>query len=274
MSAKGNHHHLIAIIAQAYRLSTVHCRVTRYSQRVLGHLTWYSVPANEISFDKNNQAKRLCLSTHITPGKIFSLSTWWLQQAFWSPFWSIITHMPFKYDLFFKWHQSGPFNVICIIAVLVKAHGASCQFAPSNGQTSWTHEVQYCQQQCSLWGMKMTNPTKLLKLGVLIPFLLLVSLTALVVVVGVVVAGVWCSCSQTNTFSCYSWPASWQLLHNGGMKTISRTCAIIQIKYVLPKLCHLPQYSNGSWDPTNQVLGFTPYQGLGIWDLYSYWGQC
>ena len=27
-------------------------------------------------------------------------------------------------------------------------------------------------------------------------------------------------------------------------------CAIIQIKYVLPKLCYLPQYSYGSRDPT------------------------
>ena len=126
VSAKGNHHHLKAIITQVYSLSTVHCRVTRYSQRVLGHLTWYSVPANGISFDKNNQAKRLCLSTHIAPGKIFSLSTWWLQQAFWSPFWSIITHMTLKYDLFFKWHQSDPFNVICIIAVLVKASWMHC----------------------------------------------------------------------------------------------------------------------------------------------------
>ena len=35
-----------------------------------------------------------------------------------------------------------------------------------------------------------------------------------------------------------------------GMKQFSRTCAIIQIKYVLPKLCHLPQYSYGSRDPT------------------------
>ena len=28
-----------------------------------------------------------------------------------------------------------------------------------------------------------------------------------------------------------------------------KTCDIIQLKYVLPKLCHLPQYSYGSWDP-------------------------
>ena len=39
-------------IAQVYRLSAVHCQMTRYSQRVPGYLTRYSVSANEISFDK------------------------------------------------------------------------------------------------------------------------------------------------------------------------------------------------------------------------------
>ena len=42
----------ITIIAQVYRLSAVHCQMTRYSQRVPGYLTRYSVSANEISFDK------------------------------------------------------------------------------------------------------------------------------------------------------------------------------------------------------------------------------
>ena len=40
------------IIVQVYRLSVVHCQVTRYSHRVPGYLTWYSVSANEVSFDK------------------------------------------------------------------------------------------------------------------------------------------------------------------------------------------------------------------------------
>ena len=40
------------IIAQVYRLSAVHCQMTRYSQRVPGYLTRYSVSANEISSDK------------------------------------------------------------------------------------------------------------------------------------------------------------------------------------------------------------------------------
>ena len=43
---------LSVFIAQVYRLSAVHCQMTRYSQRVPGYLTRYSVSANEISFDK------------------------------------------------------------------------------------------------------------------------------------------------------------------------------------------------------------------------------
>ena len=55
----------------------------------------------------------------------------------------------------------------------------------------------------------------------------------------------------------------------GVWKQFSRTCAIIQIKYVLPKLCHLPQYSYGSRDPTDRVLGYASYPGLGTRDPYS-----
>ena len=43
---------LLGIIAQVYRLLAVHCQMTRYSQRVPGYLTPYSVSANEISSDK------------------------------------------------------------------------------------------------------------------------------------------------------------------------------------------------------------------------------
>ena len=46
----------------------------------------------------------------------------------------------------------------------------------------------------------------------------------------------------------------------------------MQIKYVLPKLCHLPQYSYRSRDPTIRVLGYASYPGLGTRDPYSYWG--
>ena len=39
--------------------------MTRYSQRVPGYLTRYSVSANEISFDKKNQPMRLCLQIRL-----------------------------------------------------------------------------------------------------------------------------------------------------------------------------------------------------------------
>ena len=43
---------MILIVAQVYRLSAVDCQMTRYSQRVPGYLTRYSVSANETSFGK------------------------------------------------------------------------------------------------------------------------------------------------------------------------------------------------------------------------------
>ena len=99
--------------------------------------------------------------------------------------------------------------------------------------------------------------------SVLSPICLLVSLNVEVLVVVAVVGCVQGSWSQVSTFSCY-----WHCFPQ-----FSRTCAIIQIKYVLPKLCHLPQYSYGSRDPTTRVLGYASYPGLGTRDPYSYWGR-
>ena len=99
--------------------------------------------------------------------------------------------------------------------------------------------------------------------SVLSPICLLVSLNAEVLVVVIVVGCVQGSWSQVSTFSSYSHCSP----------QFSRTCAIIQIKYVLPKLCHLPQYSYGSRDPTTRVLGYASYPGLGTRDPYSYWGR-
>ena len=50
-----------------------------------------------------------------------------------------------------------------------------------------------------------------------------------------------------------------QNVSKGVSEKLPGTCAIIQIKYVLPKLCHLPQYLHGSRDPTTQVLDYTSY---------------
>ena len=71
----------------------------------------------------------------------------------------------------------------------------------------------------------------------------------------------------------FTLPPSDTECQQGVWKQFSRTCAIIQIKYVLPKLCHLPQYSYGSRDPTTRVLGYALYPGLGTRDPYSYAGR-
>ena len=72
--------HMYHIIAQVYRLSAVHCQVTRYSQRVPGYLTRYSVSAKEISFDKKiNQSDcvfhlMLGLEEHYFPSPLGDLT--------------------------------------------------------------------------------------------------------------------------------------------------------------------------------------------------------
>ena len=147
-------------------------------------------------------------------------------------------------------------------------HGASCQLAPFNSQTIWTHKYSTYQHhcsgsKCSLWWMKMTTLPKLVEFSFIPYRCLLVSLNAEVLVVVIVVGCVQGSWSQVSTFSCYSHCSP----------QFSRACAIIQIKYVLPKLCHLPQYSYGSRDPTTRVLGYAEYPGLGTRDPYSYWGR-
>ena len=66
-----------------YRLSAVHCQVTRYSQRVPGYLTRYSRCQPMKSLLTKNQPIRVRLWTDVRLGKtLFSPSTWWLQQAF------------------------------------------------------------------------------------------------------------------------------------------------------------------------------------------------
>ena len=95
--------YIILIIAQVYRLSAVHCQMTRYSQRVPGYLTRYSVSANETSFDKKNQQIILCLSNQVRPGRKWLPSPLGdLNRLFEDPNWWIIQNMTLKYVLFFK----------------------------------------------------------------------------------------------------------------------------------------------------------------------------
>ena len=100
----------------------------------------------------------------------------------------------------------------------------------------------------------------------------LVPLNAEVLVAVVILVCVLGSWSQVSTFSCYSHclPRT-QNASKGVSEYFSRTCAIIQIKYVLPKPCHLPQYSSGSRDPTTRILGYASYPALGTQDPNSCW---
>ena len=69
----------VSIIAQVYRLSAVHCQVTRYSQRVPGYLIRYSQsqPMKSL-WTKNSQSD--CVFQLLLG--LEELSTWWFQQAF------------------------------------------------------------------------------------------------------------------------------------------------------------------------------------------------
>ena len=88
------------IIAQVYRLSAVHCQMTRYSQRVPGYLTRYSVSANEISFDKKICQWdcvfqiRLGLEENDFPLHLVT------STGFWRPNWRTIQNMALKYVIF------------------------------------------------------------------------------------------------------------------------------------------------------------------------------
>ena len=123
-------------------------------------------------------------------------------------------------------------------------------------------------------GYEDDNHNKTCWIQFLSPVCLLVSLNAEVFVVVVIVGCVQGSWSQVSTVNCYSHclPLT-QMSVVEVSEWFSRTCAIMQIKYELSKLCHLPQYSYGSQDPTTRVLGYASYPGLGTRDPYSYWGR-
>ena len=119
------------------------------------------------------------------------------------------------------------------------------------------------------------NPNKTSQIWVVTALLLLMSLNTLTVSVGVVAGDV--RCLPDRQFQLLLMASLWlrmpdpEYLHNGGVKAFEKKkLAKIQIKCILPKLCHLPQYSHESGDPTTRVLGFPSYPGLGTRDLFSY----
>ena len=144
--------------------------------------------------------------------------------------------------------------------------------------TVWTHKVQYLPNQCngskcSLWDGRW-QPYQTLLNSVFIPYMYasviecrsIGSCSSSGLCAGLMITGL-------HFQLLFTLPPSDTGCQSGVWKQFSRTCAIIQIKYVLPKLCHLPQYSYGSRDPTARVLGYASYPGLGTQYWYSYWGR-
>ena len=138
------------IIAQVYRLSAVHYQVTRYSQRVPGNLTRYFCVSQWNIFWQKNQPMRYCLSNHVRPGRECSPSPRGdFNRLFEGLIGELFTIWHWNMFYFFKWHQSGPWNVKLYHCCAGKAnwmqcplhsqkvtkpsfHGASCQLAPFN----------------------------------------------------------------------------------------------------------------------------------------------
>ena len=142
-------------------------------------------------------------------------------------------------------------------------HGASCQLAPFNSLNTQSTVLTNSSVMVAsaVYGEWRWQPYQNLLNSVFIPYMS---------------AGV-IECRSIGSFSSsglcaglmitglhfqllFTLPPSDTECHEGVWKQFSRTCAIIQIKYVLPKLYHLPQYSYGSRDPTTRVP-------------YSYWGR-
>ena len=136
-----------------------------------------------------------------------------------------------------------------------------------------TYQQQCNGSKCSSWGMKMTTLPKLVEFS-FIPYMSasviecrsIGSCSSSGLCAGLMITGL-------HFQLLFTLPPSDAECQWGVWKQFSRTCAIIQIKYVLPKLCHLPQYSYGSRDPTTRLLGYASYPGLGTRDPYSYWGR-
>ena len=140
---------------------------------------------------------------------------------------------------------------------------------PRSEHTKYSTYQQQCTgSKCSLWGMKMTTTTKLVEFN----------FYPLYMSASVIESRIIDSCSRSGLCAVLLITGlHLQLLltlpTSGVSKWFSRTCAMIQIKYSLPKLCHLPRYWYGSLDPTTRVLGFASHPDLGTRNPYSYWGR-
>ena len=110
-----------------YRSSAVQCQVIRYSQRVPGYLTRYSVPANEISHDRKVSQSDCVFQLILSHEENYSPSPLGVfNRLFEGQFWV----------LFKLWH----WNVSTCSVTIKKSgfHTVSCQLAPSNIRTHST----------------------------------------------------------------------------------------------------------------------------------------
>ena len=132
-------------------------------------------------------------------------------------------------------------------------HGASCQLAPFNSlNTQCTvHTNSSVMVASVVYGEWRWQPYQNLLNSVFIPYISacvikcrsIGSCSSNGLCAGLMITGL-------HFQLLFTLPPSDTECQEGVWKQFSRTYAIIQIKYVLPKLCHLPQYSYGSRDPT------------------------
>ena len=126
-------------------------------------------------------------------------------------------------------------------------HGTSCQLAPSNIRNTQSMVLSNSSVLVAsvIYGEWRWQPQQNLVNSVFIPYM-----SASVIECISIVQGSW---SRVSTFNCYShfFPLT-VIARKGVSEYFSRICAIIQIKYVSPKLSQLPQYSYGFRDPTTQ----------------------
>ena len=126
-------------------------------------------------------------------------------------------------------------------------HGASCQLAPFNSLNTQSTVLTNSSVMVAsvVYGEWRWQPYQNLLNSVFIPYMS----------ANVIECRSICSCSSSGLRAGLMITGlHFQLLFtllppDTECQQFSRTCAIIQIKYVLPKLCHLPQYSYGSRIP-------------------------
>ena len=144
------------------------------------------------------------------------------------------------------WFLNGinlaPTRLICVIEDLISMVPPANWHHPTSEHTKYsTYKQQHTGSKCSLWGMKMATTTVLVEFSFLSPMSASViecrsngSCSSSGLCGGLLITGL----DVLLLLTCLLLT---QNSSKGISKWFSRTCVIIQIKYVLPQLCHLPQ---------------------------------